>query len=79
MEKKQIAWYLIFGGLGIFLLEFVSTILSFISNHPFLGVACILIGGGMFLLTYDEWLSTKIYRILIFNKTGGQKWNIFFQ
>ena len=35
MEKKQIAWYLIFGGLGIFLLEFVSTILSFISNHPF--------------------------------------------
>ena len=54
MEKKQIAWYLIFGGLAIFLLEFVSTILSFISNHPFLGVACISIGGGMFLLTYDE-------------------------
>ena len=54
MGKKQIAWYLIFGGLGIFLLEFVSTILSFISNHPFLGVACILIGGGMFLLSYDE-------------------------
>ena len=49
MEKKQIAWYLIFGGLGIFILEFVSTILSFISNHPFLGVACILIGGGMFV------------------------------
>ena len=54
MEKKQIAWYLIFGGLAIFLLEFISTILSFISNHPFLGVAFISIGGGMFLLTYDE-------------------------
>ena len=52
--KKQIAWYLIFGGLAIFLLEFISTILSFISNHPLLGVACISIGGGMFLLTYDE-------------------------
>ena len=66
MEKKQIAWYLIFGGLGIFLLEFVSTILSFISNHPFLGVACISIGGGMFLLTYDEWLLTEIFVRLIF-------------
>jgi|TARA_B100001250_G_scaffold95108_1_gene79429 hypothetical protein len=54
MEKKQIAWYLIFAGLAIFLLEFVSTILSFISNHPLLGVACILIGCGMFFLTYDE-------------------------
>jgi hypothetical protein len=54
MEKKQIAWYLIFAGLAIFILEFVSTILSFISNHPFLGLACILIGCGIFLLTYDE-------------------------
>ena len=54
MGKKQIAWYLIFGGLAIFLLEFISTILSFISNHPLFGVACISIGGGMFLLTYDE-------------------------
>ena len=54
MEKKQIAWYLIFGGLAIFLLEFISTILSFISNHPFLGVSCNSTGGGMFLLTYDE-------------------------
>ena len=64
--KKQIAWYLIFGGLAIFLLEFISTILSFISNHPFLGVALISIGGGMFLLTYDEWLSTKTFVRLIF-------------
>ena len=54
MEKKQIAWYLIFGGLAIFLLEFINTILSYISNHLFLGVAFISIGGGMFLLTYDE-------------------------
>ena len=66
MEKKQIAWYLIFGGLAIFLLEFISTILSFISNHPLLGVACISIGGGTFLLTYDEWLLTDFYVRLIF-------------
>ena len=56
MEKKQIGWYLIFGGMAIFLLEFISTILSFISNHPLLGIACISIGGDMFPLTYDEWL-----------------------
>ena len=52
--KKQIARYLIFDGLAIFLLEFIRTILSFISDHPFLGVACISIGGSMILLTYDE-------------------------
>jgi undecaprenyl pyrophosphate phosphatase UppP len=54
MEKKQIAWYLIFGGIAIFILSFVTTILSFISSHPFLGFACILIGVGIFLLSYAE-------------------------
>tara|TARA_B100000886_G_scaffold304940_1_gene236422 strand:+ start:626 stop:760 length:135 start_codon:yes stop_codon:yes gene_type:complete len=44
MEKKQIGWYLISGGLAIFLLEFISKILSFISNHPLLGVTFISIG-----------------------------------
>ena len=52
--KKQIARYLIFDGLAIFLFELIRTILSFISNHLSLGVACISIGGGMFILTYDE-------------------------
>ena len=53
MQKKQLAWYLIFGGLAICLLEFVTTILSFIGNHPLLGLACIAIAGGVFLLTFD--------------------------
>ncbi|MFL2983529.1 MAG: hypothetical protein ACJZ12_03970 [Candidatus Neomarinimicrobiota bacterium] len=54
MEKKKIGWYLIFVGLLIFIIEFVTTILSFISNHPMLGFAFILIGCGMFFITYDE-------------------------
>ena len=54
MEKKQIAWYLIFGGLAIFILEFVTSILSFISNHPLIGFACILIGAGIFFLLNNE-------------------------
>ena len=37
MRNKQIAWYLIFGGLAIFLIEFVATILAFIGDHPLLG------------------------------------------
>ena len=53
MQKKQMAWYLIFGGLAIFALEFVTTILSFIASHPLLGLACIAIGAGIFLLAFD--------------------------
>ena len=54
MKNKQIAWYLIFGGLAIFLLEFVTTILSFIGSHPMLGDACFGILVGIFLLAYDN-------------------------
>ena len=77
MEKKQIGGNLIFGGLPIFLLEFISTILSFISNHPPLGVACISIGGGMFLLTYDEWLLQRFFEIN-FLKEGNENEILFF-
>tara|TARA_B100000700_G_C14610379_1_gene653297 strand:- start:245 stop:409 length:165 start_codon:yes stop_codon:yes gene_type:complete len=54
MEKKQIAWYLIFVGLAIFVLKFVRTILTFIYNNPLLGLAVILIGSGLFMLAYEE-------------------------
>mgnify|MGYP000470811339 CR=1 len=54
MQKKQLAWYLIFGGLAIFLLSFVTTILSFIGNHPLLGLALIAIGAGVFLLAFES-------------------------
>jgi len=54
MKKKQLAWYLIFGGLAIFLLSFVTTILSFIGNHPLLGLALIAIGAGVFLLAFES-------------------------
>ncbi len=54
MKNKQIAWYLIFAGLIIFLIEFVATILVFIGNHPLLGLACLIILVGIFLLAYDD-------------------------
>jgi len=54
MQKKQIAWYLIFGGLAIVLLSFVTTILAFIGNHPILGLALIAIAAGVFLLAVDS-------------------------
>tara|TARA_B000000557_G_C20794917_1_gene452793 strand:- start:1597 stop:1761 length:165 start_codon:yes stop_codon:yes gene_type:complete len=54
MNKRQIAWYLIFGGLAIVLLTFVSTILSFIAGHPFLGLAIISIIAGAILLLSES-------------------------
>ena len=53
MDKKQIAWYLIFGGGIIVLLTFISTILSFIGNHPWLSLAFISMALGAFLLTFE--------------------------
>jgi hypothetical protein len=54
MHKRQLAWYLIFGGLTIILLSFVTTILSFIGNHPLLGIALIAISVGVFLLVFES-------------------------
>ena len=54
MQKRQLAWYLIFGGLAIILLSFVTTILSFIGNRPLLGLALIAIGAGAFLLVFES-------------------------
>ncbi|MBT3179316.1 MAG: hypothetical protein HOB40_01665 [Candidatus Marinimicrobia bacterium] len=54
MQKRQLAWYLIFGGLAIILLSFVTTILAFIGSHPILGLALISIGSGIFLLAIES-------------------------
>ncbi len=54
MDKKQIAWYLIFGGGVIVLFTFITTIFSFISNHLWLSLALISIGAGVFLLTIEK-------------------------
>ena len=54
MQRKQLAWYLIFGGLAIVLSSFVTTILSFIGNHPILGLALIAIAAGVLILALDS-------------------------
>ena len=50
MKKKQTGWYLIFGGLLIFILKFITVILSFIGTNPILGLALIAIVGGVIML-----------------------------
>ncbi|MBT3299193.1 MAG: hypothetical protein HN657_00455 [Candidatus Marinimicrobia bacterium] len=53
MQTKQIAWYLIFGGLAIVAIQFIGAIFSFIAGHPILGLALVAISLGVGLLLYD--------------------------
>lgn len=50
MQKKQLGWYLIFGGLIIFVLKFITVILSFIGGNPILGLALIAILSGVVMV-----------------------------
>ena len=54
MQRRQLAWYLIFGGLAVILLSFVTIILSFSGYHPVLGLAIIAIIAGGFLLVLES-------------------------
>ena len=56
MKKKQLGWYLIFGGLIIFVLKFITVILSFIGGNPILGLALIAILSGVVMVALgNEW------------------------
>ena len=58
MQKKQIGWYLIFGGLVIFILKFITVILSFIGGNPILGLALIAILSGIVMLAMGlDWIN----------------------
>ena len=52
--KKQLGWYLIFGGLVIFAIKFVTEILAYLSQQPILFIALIAIGVGIYFLMYDS-------------------------
>ena len=54
MQKRQLAWYLIFGGLAIILVKTVSEILVFIGNNPILGLAIIAVTSGGIILTMES-------------------------
>ena len=54
IEKKQLGWYLIFGGLVIVAIKFVTEILAYLSQHPILFIALIAIGAGIYMLMYDS-------------------------
>ena len=52
--KKQLGWYLIFGGLAIIAIKFVTEILAYLSQHPIIFIALIAIGVGIYFLMYDS-------------------------
>tara|TARA_B100000686_G_scaffold153558_1_gene161013 strand:- start:67744 stop:67917 length:174 start_codon:yes stop_codon:yes gene_type:complete len=54
IDKKQLGWYLIFGGLAIVAIKFVTEILSYLGQHPILFIAIISIGIGIYILMYDS-------------------------
>ena len=56
MKKKQIGWYLIFGGLAIFILKFITVILSFIGGNPILGLALI----ALIIFEYKTFIAIEI-------------------
>ena len=66
MQKKQLGWYLIFGGLIIFVLKFITVILSFIGGNPILGLALIAILSGVVMLALgNEWCVILFFQMNI--------------
>ena len=53
-SKKQIGWYLIFGGLAVIAITFITKILTFLAQHPFIFLAIIAIGVGSYILFFDS-------------------------
>tara|TARA_S200000501_G_scaffold93489_1_gene86820 strand:+ start:22056 stop:22235 length:180 start_codon:yes stop_codon:yes gene_type:complete len=53
-SKKQIGWYLIFGGLIVIAITFITKILAFLAQHPFIFLAVIAIGIGSYILFFDS-------------------------
>lgn len=54
IERKQLGWYLVFGGLVIFAIKFITEILAYLSQHPILFIALIAIGSGFYILMNDS-------------------------
>ncbi|NOZ04683.1 MAG: hypothetical protein GXO92_08835 [FCB group bacterium] len=55
---KQVGLYLIFGGVIIFILAFIKSILTFLAQHPILGLALVAIVAGVALLLYSVYQET---------------------
>lgn len=53
MNLKNTGIYLILGGIAIYLLFFIKTIIGFIFTRPLLGFGFILIIAGLGLLVYN--------------------------
>tara|TARA_B100001250_G_scaffold102051_1_gene85951 strand:+ start:1206 stop:1382 length:177 start_codon:yes stop_codon:yes gene_type:complete len=54
IDKKQLAWYLILGGLGIIAITFLSKFIALLIAHPFLAIALIALGVGGYILVFDS-------------------------
>ena len=54
IDKKQLAWYLIIGGLIIILITFLSKFIALLMDNPFLAIALIALGVGAYILVFDS-------------------------
>ena len=54
IDKKQLAWYLIIGGLIIILITFLSKFIVLLIANPFLAIALIALGVGGYILVFDS-------------------------
>lgn len=54
VDKKQLAWYLILGGLVIISITFLSKFIAILMDHPLLAVAIISLGAGGYILVFDS-------------------------
>ena len=54
IDKKQLAWYLIIGGLIIILITFLSKFIALLMANPFLAIALIALGTGGYILVFDS-------------------------
>jgi hypothetical membrane protein len=56
---KQVGLYLILGGIVIFLLAFIRSILTFLGQHPIMGLALLAIVAGVILLFVGVYRETE--------------------
>ena len=54
IDKKQLAWYLIIGGLLIIAITFLSKFIALLIDHPFLAIALVALGVGGYILIFDS-------------------------
>lgn len=56
---KKTGMYLIFGGLAVLILAFISRILAFVVDHPIIGLALLAVLAGVIILLVNVYKETS--------------------